>query len=132
MGKGKKTFALGLVAVLLLLGVAGVVAMQRVVAQAEAVTIESPTLAQVADGTYTGSHTIAPVTAEVAVTVQDHAITDIVITRHDTGLGRPAERIVEDVMAQQSLDVDSVSGATVSSRCILKAIEAALEKGVEQ
>ncbi len=41
-------------------------------------------------------------------------------------MGQPAEAIIEDVVEDQSLDVDSVSGATYSSRVILKAIEATL------
>jgi len=41
--------------------------------------------------------------------------------------GKPAEAIVDSVVAAQSLQVDIVSGATLSSKCILKAIEVALE-----
>ena len=38
-----------------------------------------------------------------------------------------AEKIVNDVISEQSSEVDAVSGATVSSKCIIKAIENALQ-----
>ena len=51
----------------------------------------------------------------------------ITILQHDNGLGSTAESIVNDVVQEQSLDIDAVSGATVSSKCILKAVENAIE-----
>lgn len=56
-----------------------------------------------------------------------HLITNITILQHDNGLGSTAESIVNDVVQEQSLDIDAVSGATVSSKCILKAVENAIE-----
>lgn len=81
-----------------------------------------------ADGTYAGEYSIAPVSVTVEVTVEGSKVTAIDITRHENGLGGKAERIVSDVMQEQSLEVDAVTGATVSSKCILKAIEDALQK----
>ena len=66
------------------------------------------------------------IAASVEVEVRDNKITNIVIKKHDYGLGKKAEAIVEDVVNQQSLNVDTVSGATLSSSTILKAIENAL------
>lgn len=60
------------------------------------------------------------------MTVANHAITDIKITRHKCGKGKPAESIVDDVIAKQTTKVDAVSGATGSSIVILKAIENAV------
>jgi urocanate reductase len=42
--------------------------------------------------------------------------------------GKPAERIPKDVIRAQSLNVDTVSGATISSRAILAAIADALSR----
>jgi len=79
------------------------------------------------NGTYTGSYYYEEqVGATVEVTVLNHNITEIVIIDHLYGLGKPAEDIIHDVVSQQSLDVDTVSGATASSILILKAIENAL------
>lgn len=81
----------------------------------------------VADGVYEGSYTMDPVKASVQVTVEDEKITYIAILQHETGLGEKAESIVQDVIDQQSLEVDAISSATMSSKVILKAIENALE-----
>jgi len=83
-------------------------------------------LQDVQDGEYIGEYSSPPVNAKVQVEVKDGKITDIVILDHGHGKGEPAEVIVEDVISQQRIDVDSISGATYSSRVILKAIEDAL------
>jgi uncharacterized protein with FMN-binding domain len=53
-------------------------------------------------------------------------IKKIEIVRHLNGQGKPAEVIPDRVIEMQSLDVDIISGATYSSKVILKAIENAL------
>lgn len=83
-------------------------------------------LSNVADGQYEGIQDTSLVKVTVLVTVADRAITDIKITRHDCGKGKPAEAIVGAVIAKQTTKVDTVSGATGSSVVILKAIENAL------
>jgi uncharacterized protein with FMN-binding domain len=84
--------------------------------------------AGIPDGTYNGSYEIAPVKVGVQVTVKDEAIVHIAILEHNHGRGGKAETIVNDVVEKQSLEVAAVSGATVSSKTILKAIENALLK----
>lgn len=54
-------------------------------------------------------------------------LTGIDIIRHLNGLGSSAESIVDKIIEKQSLEVDAVSGATLSSKCILKAVENAVE-----
>lgn len=88
--------------------------------------IEDVDLTKIPDGVYTGSYGDFPVHAEVKVTVLNHAISKIELTRHDNGQGAPAEVIPDRVTEAQSLNVDIVSGATYSSKVILKAIENAL------
>lgn len=98
----------------------------------EALSFADIDLHQVADGTYEGSCDTGVVNATAVVTVQDHTITNISLTRHDNGKGAPAEKILGQMLREQSTDVDIVSGATCSSRVIRKAVENALEKGVGQ
>ncbi|WP_315066683.1 FMN-binding protein [uncultured Clostridium sp.] len=93
------------------------------------IDIKSVDLSNVHDGTYTGSCDAIFVGAEVEVTVKDKKITDIRLLNHKTEKGKPAEVIVDDVKKKQSLQVDAISGATNSSKVILKAIENALESG---
>lgn len=85
-------------------------------------------LSETKDGTYKGSHKAFPITAEVTVTVKNHMIAEIEITKHDNGKGKAAEAIINNVIESQSLQVDAISGATYSSKVILKAIENALIK----
>lgn len=88
-------------------------------------------LAQVEDGTYIGTAKNEIVFVEVEAVVIDQQITKIDITKHNNGLGGKAEQIVDDVLSNQTLEVDAISGATYSSNIILKAIENALEKGLK-
>ncbi|MCX7776140.1 MAG: FMN-binding protein [Spirochaetaceae bacterium] len=93
------------------------------------ITVQTPDLSKVADGTWRGICNASLIKAQVAVTVQSGRIEAIIIERHEHGRGGKAEAIVDRVIAQQSLAVDVVSGATGSSKVILKAIEQALAEG---
>ena len=92
------------------------------------ITINSPDLSQIADGTYQGKSRVGPVRVTLDVTVKDRAMSSIKIIKHFNGRGKRAEAIVPVVIEAQSLNVDVVSGATGSSKAILKAIENALTK----
>lgn len=83
-------------------------------------------LTAIENGTYSGSYSAFPISAEVNVTIMDHVITGIELVKHSNGQGAPAEAILEKVMESQTLQVDSISGATYSSKVLLKAIESAL------
>ena len=82
-------------------------------------------LTQVADGIYTGEYR-GGIAVRVNVEVKDHKITAIDIVEHNNGKGAAAENIVQGIVSGQSLQVDTVSGATMSSKVILKAVEIAL------
>lgn len=90
--------------------------------------MEQIDLTQASDGTYFGSYDAFPISAEVKVEVLNNKIDKIEIIKHDNGQGGDAEAIVKDIIERQSLDVDTVSGATYSSIVILKAVEDALVK----
>jgi uncharacterized protein with FMN-binding domain len=83
-------------------------------------------LTSLADGTYMGSEDGGIVKASVEVAVKDHTITQVTILSHDCGLGKPAEVIVEDIVERNSLQVDTISGATYSSDVIRMAVYNAL------
>jgi uncharacterized protein with FMN-binding domain len=86
----------------------------------------------VPDGVYKGSYEITPVKVVVLVTIKNESIVGIDILEHQRGLGGKAERIVEYVIQNQRLDIEAVSGATVSSKAILKAVEDALKSAKEE
>lgn len=85
-----------------------------------------PQLGSLANGTYTGQYDNGIVGARVEVEILDGVITDIRILEHRQGMGKPGEAVVQAVLENQNLDVDTVAGATFSSQTILMAIEDAL------
>lgn len=93
------------------------------------ISIKNVDLLKVADGSYIGSYDVNFVAAKVKVDVENHKIIDIDLLEHKTERGKKAEVIPKKVVQAQSLKVDTISGATNSSKVILKSIENALEKG---
>lgn len=93
------------------------------------INIENVDLSKVKDGNYTGNFDAILIGAEVNVKVEDHKIIDVELVKHKNEKGKNAEIIPERVVQAQSLQVDAISGATNSSKVILKAIENALESG---
>ncbi len=127
--KAKKK-ALIIVAVLLLIGLAiGIKLLMEVQSyqnEIAAMQINTIDLTNVPDGTYEGSYDADLIKVKVLVEVKDHSICHIELVQHDNGKGSPAEAIIPQVIESQSLNVDAVSGATNSSKVILKSIELAL------
>ncbi|SMP38008.1 FMN-binding protein [Anoxynatronum buryatiense] len=95
--------------------------------QIEAISIQDIDLSKLKDGVYAGTYDVGLIHAEVTVVIIDEAIHDIQLI-HEHDRGQRAERIINDVLHAQSLKVDMVTGATDSSRVILKAIEVALSE----
>ncbi|SCZ00904.1 FMN-binding protein [Alkaliphilus peptidifermentans] len=96
--------------------------------QVSNITISNVDLSNIPDGIYAGSYEIIWVAVDVEVVVKNNSINSIVLKEHKHGKGEAAEVILEKVIEAQSLEVDIVSGATSSSKVILKAIENALTK----
>jgi len=97
---------------------------QREVLEIEIKTVD---LSTIPDGTFIGEFNSFPVAAQVEVTVKDHTITAIDLVKHLNGEGGDAEVIPDMVVEAQSLQVDTISGATYSSKVILLAIQDALQ-----
>ncbi len=114
--------------IIFLIGIKYFQKIERYKNQVEQITINEIDLSNIEDGTYYGSYNTIFVSAKVEVIVKDHKILDIKIIEHINGKGKPAETIINDVIKEQKLKVDIVSGATASSKVILKAIEEALSK----
>lgn len=125
MGKLKKT-AIVLMVIIIIAFPAFKLASVKIVSDAEALSIEKIDFSQIKDGQYTGSYDIIPVKVSVKATIQNGKITQIDLLEHFNGRGTPAEQIVDLIIEKQSLQVDSISGATVSSMAIKKAVENSL------
>ena len=81
------------------------------------------------DGVYTGTGTGYRGETEVSVTVSGGKITDITVLsyRDDERFFRQAQNtIISDILASQSTNVQTVSGATYSSQGIIEAVSDAL------
>ncbi len=127
----KKLKWVGLIVLLLvvILGVAFAVFMKKSEENFEALMampVPMVDLTTLSDGSYTGAYSVFPVDVEVTVEVSAQKIVAITIDKHINGQGKPAEVIIDSVVSEQSLDVDMISGATYSSKVIIKAIEDAL------
>ena len=88
--------------------------------------------AQLADGTYEGSADGYSGTTTVSVTVSGGQVTDItVVSESDSPqFFSRAESILDTIVSGQSLEVDTVSGATFSSAGLLNAVYDALQSAV--
>ncbi len=89
-------------------------------------TLSTLQLNTVPNGTHAGSSDSGIVRVKVDVTVKDHRITKVQILEHINGKGKAAESIIDAVIQKQNIQVDTITGATGSSKVILKAIENAL------
>lgn len=57
---------------------------------------------------------------------ENHKLKRVELLRHECGRGHPADVIVDNMVEQNTWDVDAVSGATVSSGIIKNAVNKAL------
>ncbi|WP_343342820.1 FMN-binding protein [Terrisporobacter petrolearius] len=90
--------------------------------------IKSVDFNTIADGDYIGICQNKILFAVVQVKVKAHEIVDIEILEHKASYMEQAKQIADYVCSKQSLEVDAISGATLTSDTVLKAIENALEE----
>lgn len=88
--------------------------------------IRNINLDTVNDGDYIGICQNKILFAVVRVHVTDHKITSIDILEHKASYMKQANQIAADVCSGQSLEIDAITGATLTSDTVLKAIENAL------
>lgn len=85
--------------------------------------------AQLRDGTYAGEAAGYDSTVRVAVTVSENRISRIEVTKQSESRPRSAFKdIPARIISRQKPDVDAVSGATYSSRAVMRAVQNALEQ----
>ncbi len=80
----------------------------------------------ISDGSYIGVCQNKILFAVVEVEVRDHEITGIEVLEHKASYLEQAKKIAGAVCSKQSLEVDAITGATLTSDTVLKAIENAL------
>lgn len=125
--KKKLLIAIGIIAALL---TAMMFAVTAGLSGGAKVPISGIGLSGAADGVYTGTYTQGRWTNTLNVHVKDHKITEIVIEKDvlAAGITNCSGEVFRRVIEKQSTEVDAVSGATVTSKAYLKAIENALPR----
>lgn len=91
-------------------------------------TINNVNLSTISDGIYLGQYVKGRFNYKVEVIVKNNKIESIKILNQTSTYLNTSETIIKRVLEKQSLDVDVVTGATATSKGILKAIENALNK----
>lgn len=90
-------------------------------------TIEEVNISDIPDGVYIGEYDVNFIYAKVEVDVSGGKIIDVCILEHRQERGKAAEAVANEIVDEQRIDVDTVSGATNSSIVIKKAVEVALK-----
>lgn len=81
------------------------------------------------DGVYDGEANTTLIKAKIQVELVNHTIQSITILKHDNGIGSQAEKIIVNMKESNTYDVDTISGATLSSQVIKSAVNQAIAKG---
>jgi uncharacterized protein with FMN-binding domain len=92
----------------------------------QAMTFSEIDLSSVPDGVYVGECDVDFIYAKVQVSIVSGVISNIDIVEHRNEKGATAEKIVTDIVEEQKIDVDAISGATNSSKVLKKAVENAI------
>lgn len=90
------------------------------------IEINEVNLSQIDDGVYVGEYDVDFISAKVQVVVKDSEIKDIEFIKYHHDRGEKAKSILQDMVDEQRIDVDTITGATNSSKVIQKAVENAL------
>ena len=124
--KKKLLIALGIVVVIL---AAGFIFITNGLSEGAKVLLYGIDLSDKPDGSYTGTYDFKRWTNTLTVQVKDHRITSIAFVNDvaAAGITDCANEIFRRVIEAQDTKVDAVSGATVTSKAYLKAIEDALK-----
>ncbi len=92
------------------------------------IPIENIDFTSYEDGIYEGLYYYEEqIGAKVEVHIKDGIIENIFLVDHVYGLGQKAESIIDQVILEQSIDVDYITGASTSSKVILLAINDAMK-----
>ena len=93
------------------------------------ISVSEVDLNTIDDGEYIDEYDAGYIYAKVKITIKDHTISNVELLEHNHERGIKAEKALPDIIKnEQKIDVDTVSGATNSSRVIKQACMNALVK----
>jgi len=91
-------------------------------------TIKEPDLKGLENGTYIGRAEVGGFSYVVEVIMTNHRIEDIkVLKNRNSSYARWAETVIYKILRYQTLKVDAVTGATTSSKALMKAVSNSLQ-----
>lgn len=94
--------------------------------------IHSPDLSRIPDGKYKAEVEYAGFTYAVRVDVSDHMILGIQVLENRTSpYAQFAEGVINRILVKQTPDVEGITGATTTSKCLMKTVETALEGAIQ-
>jgi uncharacterized protein with FMN-binding domain len=111
---------LGVIVVVALLGL---FALTRGMKEIKALQIEGLDISKVPDGVYEGAYAKTRWKYRVKVTVKGGKIEDIEVIESPADIAGKAAQVMRET---QSIEVDTVSGASINTRAFQKAVENAL------
>lgn len=118
--------ALIIVAVLVVIVLLGLFAVTRGMKEIKNLSIENPDVSQIQDGVYEGSYKKTRWNYGVKVTVKDGRIADVEVTQKPDD-GDFTSKAAEKIVGAQTVQIDTVSGASINTRAFQKAVETALK-----
>lgn len=127
--KGFLIVLLLLLAIVAVFGIKYLLDVQAYRKQVSEMSFQHVDAAGLPDGIYEGDCDVDYIYARVRVEVKDETFGKIELLEHHHDRGAAAEGIEQRILAEQKVDVDTVSGATNSSQVIKKAVDNALAAG---
>lgn len=126
----RKRIFLGLALLLVVMIAVTAVSRYQEIGDLRRLQITDIDLSKVADGIYTGAYGKEVLAAKLQVTVAAGRISDIQVLEPSNGLGKAASQMISAVLSAQSLEVDIVTGASATSKLVLRTVEEALRQGL--
>lgn len=113
----------------MILSVIFIALLNRGAGEIRSLQIDDIDLSLIGDGTYVGTYSRGRWNYTAAVAVVDHTIIDVRVTGPMLGAWEESlSQLRIRILESQSPSVDTISGATVTSKAILKAVENALSE----
>lgn len=129
--RGRKILLVTVILLLVLI-IPGCVAFYREHREVRSLTLEGVDFSRLKDGTYSGENPGGLYgwrASRVEVTVHTGRVTDIII--FESAESADFDLVARQIIQAQSLDVDGITGASLTSRAFLKTVETALIPAVQ-
>jgi uncharacterized protein with FMN-binding domain len=92
------------------------------------ITINEPDLKRLENGRYIGRAEVGGFSYVAEVIMTDHRIEEIkVLKNRNNSYARWAEAVIHKIIKHQTLKIDAVTGATTTSKALMKAVSNSLQ-----